>query len=238
MKIEKNTKFIYKNSLKQPGNSFIERYFWIERFINRPIASLIVRAVYKTPVTPNGLTFISFFLGLASAVIFSLGNPYYFIWGGILIQLSSIVDCSDGMLARAKNMCSDYGSFLDLFLDRVTDFFLFAGIAMGMYRYTGSELILILGLMTAGMYVLQISLYYLTKTYLGIQSRGETGELRAFMLFGISILAIFNLLDIVIYLMVFETALNTMGRVIHIVLLGRKIKLAPQPEKVVEVIKN
>jgi phosphatidylglycerophosphate synthase len=214
-------RFEYKKSLKQSGNSFIEKYIRVERYINRPLASLIVRAVFRTPVTPNGLTYFSFILGLASAASFAMGQPHYVLWGGILIQLSSIVDCADGMLARAKNMCSDFGSHLDLFLDRITDFFLIAGIATGFFVAYDDVAMFLLGLLAAGLYLLQINLFYITKSYQGIDTTGETGELRALMLFLMFILALFNRMDIVIYLLLVETSLNTFVRVIHFISLGR-----------------
>jgi len=42
---------------------------------------------------------------------------------GILVQLASIVDGVDGELARARNMASPVGAFLDSLLDRIADAF-------------------------------------------------------------------------------------------------------------------
>jgi phosphatidylglycerophosphate synthase len=214
--------FSYRDSLKKKGHSLIEKYIRVERYINRPLAWLVVRAVYHTPVTPNGLTYISFLLGLAAAALFSLGEPSYFLAAGMLVQLSSIVDCADGMLARSKNMCSQFGAHLDIFLDRIIDFFLIAGIAAGVYFHTQNLLLLVLGLLSAGLYMLQINLYYLTKHFQGNHATGETGELRALMLLLICILAVLNKLDLIIYGILAETALNIFVRVILFIRLGKK----------------
>jgi len=217
-----NRPFSYQKSLKERGNSFLEKCLGIERYINRPLASLLVRAVFSTGITPNQLTYLSFFLGLGAVASFSMGKPLFFVLGGILIQLSSIVDCADGMLARAKDMCSNYGSHLDLFLDRIIDLFLIAGIAAGFYIFSNNLTLFILGIFSAALYLLQINLFYITKSFLGDDSRGETGETRALMLFFIFILAVVNRLDIIIYFLFVETAINNLVRLIHFILLGRK----------------
>jgi len=212
----------YKRSLKKKGSSIIERFIRVERYINRPLAYLVVKAVYKTPITPNGLTYFSFLLGLASATAFALGTPGYFILGGILIQLSSIIDCADGQLARAKNMCSDYGSHLDLFLDRITDFTVVVGIAYGLYRHNDDKIILMLGLAAVGTYLLAINLFYLTKNYLADESRGETGEARALLLFGFFVMSLFNRLDLTIYILFIESVANIVLRLIYFISLSKK----------------
>lgn len=217
-----NMQFEYKKSLKSNGGSFIEKYIRVERYINRPLASLLVRAIFKTPITPNGLTYISFFVGLAAAAAFAMGTTKYVIWGGILIQLASIIDCADGMLARAKNMCSDFGRHLDLFLDRVTDFFIFAGIATGFFVAHDDVVLFLLGLLGAGLYFLQVNLYYIYKNFQDIRTTGETGELRALMLLIIFILSLFDRMDVGIYLLVAETSFNTLARIIHFIRLGGK----------------
>ena len=63
--------FSYRESLKKPDGTFLNKTIKVERYLNRPLASLIVRLVYHSRVTPNGLTFFSFFLGLLGAFFLS-----------------------------------------------------------------------------------------------------------------------------------------------------------------------
>ncbi|MCU0288267.1 MAG: CDP-alcohol phosphatidyltransferase family protein [Acidobacteria bacterium] len=212
--------FNYNESLKKPDQTFLNKVIKVERYLNRPLASLVVRLVYHTPVTPNGLTFSSFFLGILSAFFLSQGKYIYFILGGVGIQLSSIMDCADGMLARSKSMCSEYGSHLDLFLDRIMDFFMIIGISIGVYRALGDKSLLILGFLTAGLYLLQVNLYYLTTSYLQRKEKGQSGEARAFMLLMVMILGIFNRLDIGLYILLAETVVVNISRLIYFVTLG------------------
>jgi phosphatidylglycerophosphate synthase len=214
--------FDYRKSLKKSTDPFINKIKFIDIYLNRPVASLIVRAVYKTSVTPNQLTYISFFLGILGAFFFSRGEYLYFILGGVSAQLCSIVDGADGMLARAKNMCSDYGSHLDLFLDRIIDFSLFVGISLGAGHHFNDPHLLFLGVLSSGLYLLQTNLFYITKNYLQVKDKGETGEFRAVMVWAMLIFAIANRLDIFIYLGAAETVIVNIARVIYFISLGKK----------------
>jgi phosphatidylglycerophosphate synthase len=214
--------FNYRESLKKPGNTFLNKAIKVERYLNRPLASLIVRLVYRTSITPNGRTFFSFFLGILGAFFLSRGEYIYFILGGVGIQLSSIVDCADGMLARSKNMCSEFGSHLDIFLDRIMDFSLIIGVSVGVYTAFDNKNLLILGFLAAGLYLLQVNLFYLTNSYLQRKEKGQTGEARALMLLVVMILSIANRLDIGIYLLLAETVIVVLVRTIYFISLGRK----------------
>lgn len=214
--------FDYRKSLKQSTDPFINKIKFIDIYLNRPMASLIVRAVYKTSITPNHLTYISFFFGILGAFFFSRGEYLYFILGGVSAQLCSIIDGADGMLARAKNMCSDYGSHLDLFLDRIIDFSLFVGISLGAGHHFNDPRLLFIGVLSSGLYLLQTNLFYITKDYLQVKNKGETGEIRAVLMWAILIFAIANRLDIFIYLGVVETVIVNIVRVFYFVSLGKK----------------
>ncbi len=214
--------FNYSESLKKPDRTFLNKAIRVERYLNRPLASLVVRLVYNTPITPNGLTFFSFFLGILAVFFLSQGKYIYFILGGIGIQLSSIMDCADGMLARSKNTCSEFGSHLDIFLDRIMDFSMIIGVSVGVYTALDNKNLLILGFLAAGLYLLQVNLFYLTNSYLQRKEKGQTGEARALMLLVVMILAFANRLDIGIYLLLAETAIVNIVRTIYFISLGRK----------------
>ncbi len=213
----------YDKSLKKNTTRFLNKFIRVERYINRPLASLIVRMVFNTRVTPNGLTYASLFLGLLAAFFFSRGEYLFFVLGGISIQLSSIVDCSDGMLARAKDMCSEYGSHLDIFFDRIVDFTMLVGISMGLYNATQDKNILLLGLLTSGLYLLQINLFYIVNTFLK-KENGGAGEARALFLLVAMILSIAGRLDWFIYGMLAETVINILARLFYFISLGHQEK--------------
>jgi len=184
-------RFNYQRSLKTVNSyPFLHRYFPIDRLIVRPSAALVVRVVYRTSLTPNHLTLISFFMALAAGLVYTVGRPAFFVLGGCLSMLSTIFDNADGMLARAKNMTSRYGAFLDLFLDRIADFIVLAGITFGLYRATADPRVLMLGLGTIGLYFLQVSLYYLNNIYTGAANNGEGAEAKNLAVFAILVFSL------------------------------------------------
>jgi phosphatidylglycerophosphate synthase len=85
----------------------------------------------KIGATPNQVTLISFAIGLYSAYAFSQGTFWQIFLGAILLQLSIIVDCVDGELARYTRKFSQLGAWLDAVTDRVKEYMVFLGLAIG-----------------------------------------------------------------------------------------------------------
>ncbi|MDC0946277.1 CDP-alcohol phosphatidyltransferase family protein [Nitrospinaceae bacterium] len=82
-------------------------------YIHDPIAKRLVRVLKNTCFTPNQVTYLSVLVGFVSGYSFSQGTWVSSIAGGILLELTLILDCVDGQLARAKNMASDWGRLID-----------------------------------------------------------------------------------------------------------------------------
>ena len=208
--LESGREFDLEASLKPDRPKGLPRFLQLDRLINRPLATVIVRAVLKTGLRPNHLTVAAFVISAAGAGAFLGGTRRSFILAAVLIYAGTVLDGADGMLARARGQCSAFGSHLDLFLDRIIDFSIFAGIALGASRHFQAPHLLALGLLATGLYQLQIILFYLTKSYLKSEERGDTGEARALLYWLVLIFAVTSRLDIFIYLLLAETVvLNT-----------------------------
>ncbi len=214
----------YKKSLKEPNHIALNRFLKLNRYFYRPIAYLFVRLIGRTKITPNQLTVAAFLLGTASAFFFVMGEYRYFILAGILVQLSQLLDLADGMLARAKNMGSDYGAFLDIFLDRVTDFLILSGIAIGLYRSKNDLNLFIIGIFCVALYFLQVCLFYITNHFCGKEKTGETEEGRAVLMLFILIFALLNRLEILIYFLLAETCINILLRLGNLIWIRKKFK--------------
>jgi len=211
----------YGVASRKSENAFIPRFLQINKVLNRPAASLIVRALYKTKVTPNQVTIASFFIGLAGAGCFALARRDAFIVGGILAELSSIVDCADGMLARARGTMSDFGAHLDLLLDRINEYFLLAGVVLGQYRFSGREIDLILGSFGLGLYFLLTTQFYLAKNLLRDERRGEAAENRGWLMFLIALFAVLGRLDIGLIVLLIFTFGGNIGLLFRFFRFGR-----------------
>lgn len=100
-------------------------------YFSAQIAYVIVRLIYRTPITPNMCTIASLVLGLLAAVVASFGGYANGIFAILLLNISFILDCCDGQLARARNTSSAFGAWLDAYADRVKDIALLLGFALG-----------------------------------------------------------------------------------------------------------
>ena len=107
----------------------------VNRYFHNSIAAQIVNILKNTWVTPDQVTYISIFIGLISAYIFSLGTPWSFFLAGILLELVLILDCVDGQLARVKKCASDWGRLLDGIAGYIIYLAVLGGIMIGLDKY-------------------------------------------------------------------------------------------------------
>ena len=104
----------------------------VSRWLNRPLSRPLSRVLVRTGISPNGVTLLAFALALAGAGALAAGAlwPLALVAGGLLVQLSSIVDGVDGEVARASLRESSAGEFLDTVLDRVADAAIVGGLVV------------------------------------------------------------------------------------------------------------
>jgi phosphatidylglycerophosphate synthase len=106
----------------------------ITLFVTNEISLFLTWLLAGTKATPNHISLSSMIFAGIAAVSYLFGN---FPLGSLFLFLSHILDCTDGNLARAKNMVSPMGKWLDMFSDRLGDVMIFVGI--GIYFYKSSE---------------------------------------------------------------------------------------------------
>jgi phosphatidylglycerophosphate synthase len=109
----------------------------INTWLLRPAAGLIVRVLYRTPVTPNQLTLASTVAGLVAAVLLLGETRGSLIAGGCCVTVKDLLDSADGQLARAKGRYSRSGRFLDSIGDFVVNVALFAALGAAASRAAG-----------------------------------------------------------------------------------------------------
>lgn len=81
---------------------------------------------------------------MASALI-AQGRQPALALGGIVLQISFLLDCVDGQLSRFRDSSSLFGAILDHLCDRVKLFSVVLGLAYGLYRVTQDRNPLFLG---------------------------------------------------------------------------------------------
>ena len=117
----------------------------VSRWLNRPVSIRLSKALVNFNITPNQISFFSFILSMTAAGLFALGNYWFLSLGGIIAQFASIIDGSDGEVARLKYLSSDYGGWFDAVLDRYADAFLLFGLTWYAYSQNLSPLALGIG---------------------------------------------------------------------------------------------
>jgi len=132
---------IYRASKKQRDiNRFTE---WIAR----PPAAVVVYVLARTPITPNQVTFLSTVIAAAAAAMFALLPGYgWLVAAAAVFELSFVLDCADGMLARLRKIASPLGHLLDFLMDELKAMFIFGCIAIRLWQDTGDERLLLVGL--------------------------------------------------------------------------------------------
>jgi len=91
----------------------------VDVWIHRPLAYVLAKALYPTPVSPNLVTLISILFGIAGGACFLASFPYHMLLGGLAIFTSAVFDCADGQLARMRGTSSAFGRMLDGVADLV-----------------------------------------------------------------------------------------------------------------------
>jgi phosphatidylserine synthase len=109
-------------------------------FFLRRVSKLLTWAAVKVGATPNQVTLASFAIGLYAAFLFAQGDTWSLIGGAILLQVSIIVDCVDGEIARYTRKFSELGAWLDAITDRVKEYAVFLGLAYGAFVQNGQNL--------------------------------------------------------------------------------------------------
>jgi phosphatidylglycerophosphate synthase len=99
---------------------------WAGLAYGRRISLHLTRLLVPTRVTANGVTATMLPVGVAAAAVLMLPSVWAAIGAAVLVQLQLVLDCSDGELARWRQLTGPVGIYLDRVVHYVTD----AGLAV------------------------------------------------------------------------------------------------------------
>jgi phosphatidylglycerophosphate synthase len=107
--------------------------FW-NKFVARPLAAVVIVPLARTRVTPNQITLATLPVFLAGAAMMALLPSWRMLCAGVaLLELSYVLDCADGQLARLKGTSSPVGAHLDFLMDELKAFTLVAAVAVRLW---------------------------------------------------------------------------------------------------------
>ena len=120
--------------------------FW-NLYVCRPVAAVVVAAIEKTRITPNQVTLSAVVVAVISAaMIVLLPGTWGLIAAVVVFELSYVLDCVDGMLARWRGIQSTQGHLLDFLMDEIKAFVILGAVAVRLWRDRQDELFLLLGI--------------------------------------------------------------------------------------------
>lgn len=92
-------------------------------YVCRPVAAVFVHAAAETRVTPNQITLASLVVAVFAAVLLVLLPGFVGLAVAVVVfELSYVLDCADGMLARLRNQQSTAGHLFDFLMDEIKAF--------------------------------------------------------------------------------------------------------------------
>jgi phosphatidylglycerophosphate synthase len=86
---------------------------WEGRLLMRRVSPYLTRVLIRTPITPNGVTWLMIGAGILAAGALTLPGLGWAIAALALIQAQLLLDCSDGEVARWRGLSSPTGVYLD-----------------------------------------------------------------------------------------------------------------------------
>jgi hypothetical protein len=132
---------IYRSSKKRHDIN------WFTEWVARPPAAVVVYALRRTPITPNQVTFLSTVIAAGACAMFALLPGYaWLVAAAGVFELSFVLDCADGQLARLRKTASPLGHLLDFLMDELKAMLLYGCVTVRLWRDTGDERILLVGL--------------------------------------------------------------------------------------------
>lgn len=130
-------------SLEGTGDGLVDTY------LNRPLSRLLTRALVGTGISPNAVTLVACAVALSGVGLIASRRYEAALAGALLFQLSAVLDCVDGELARLTYRFSPLGARLDLALDNLAHVLLFLALGWASAPRLGLELALGLGVSAA-----------------------------------------------------------------------------------------
>jgi phosphatidylglycerophosphate synthase len=134
-------RIVYQKTRKVPD------LFW-NMYVCRPVAAVLVDLLKDTRVTPNQITLAAVVVAVASAVLLLILPGHQGLVVAIVVyQVSYVLDCADGMLARWRGVQSTPGHLLDFLMDEIKAFVVLGAVAVRLYYDRGHDaLFLMLGI--------------------------------------------------------------------------------------------
>jgi phosphatidylglycerophosphate synthase len=124
---------IYRLTKKKPD------LVWNE-YVCRPLGAVVVAAVQETRITPNQVTLASLVVAtLSVGILLAVPGWAGLVLGAVVFELSYVLDCADGMLARLRNLQSTQGHLFDFLMDELKAFAVLGACSVRLWAERGYD---------------------------------------------------------------------------------------------------
>ncbi|CAN92956.1 putative membrane protein [Sorangium cellulosum So ce56] len=107
-------------------------------YLMRPLAGGVVALLARTAITPNQVTLLNLAVFVvAAALLVALPTAAGGLVAVAVLELSYLLDCADGMLARHKQLASKEGHLFDFFTDELKAVLLSGALSMRLFSAGG-----------------------------------------------------------------------------------------------------
>ncbi len=130
---------------------------WVSRSINRHISTPLSFLLAKWGVSPNVITSFVLILTLIGAILAGSGIYQWIVLGAFIFQLSSILDGSDGEVARLTLRTTRFGSWYSKFSNSFRHVVFFEALGLSAYKATGSNVYLFAMMVLAALALYSLS---------------------------------------------------------------------------------
>ena len=132
----RGSRYLFRSTAKALDGAVATR---LNRAISQRIVTPLLLGLFPS-ITPNQVTISAFAVAFGAAAALAGHAP---VLAAVLVMAASVLDGSDGEVARLAHRSSRFGSFFDAVLDRAADGLLFTGAAI--YLATSGDLAGLLG---------------------------------------------------------------------------------------------
>jgi len=119
---------------------------FLDRLFYRPVGYVMALISKSLGLTPNSVTVLSIFVGIAAGHLFYYPELNINLIGMLLLIIAEAMDSADGQLARITNTKSRYGRILDGFAGNLWFFSIYVHLCLRFINGGGTPLIFILAL--------------------------------------------------------------------------------------------
>ncbi len=176
----------------------------------------LARLAGRLGIHPNTLTILGMLLQIGVGVVFGLGH---ITLGGLLLLIVGPVDALDGLLARALNKQSVFGSFLDSTMDRISDAAVILGLTAHYLRQGASVQVWLLLISLVA--TMMISYIRARAEAVGLECKvGLLTRMERILLIGI--LSALGLPVVMVWALATLSVFTMIQRIIHVYLVSRR----------------